>query len=206
MPKQVIRATPDAIHAAAEAVRSLTQRFVQPFLEAAEALEAASDTLVTVAEATRLRDQLKEEITALGAELARDQRVATEARAALPVLHEAAVTRLEAEYTRKHEALEAAFTKTQGERQRVLDGLERQITDATVDLERRQRQQTEAEDKHQKAMEAMTTKATKDAQATLARQQIAEREVQKLEERIRGLRGEAQREATRLRELADRAG
>ena len=206
MPKQIPKTTPDAIHTAAEAVRALTQRFVEPFLAAATALEDASDALVLAAEAEQKRDRLLKEISALGAELARDQQNAVAARAALPVLHQTLVTELGDTYTRKHETMEAEFTTAQGERQRVLDELERQITDATVDLDRLQRQQTEAEGTHQKTLDGMTTKATKDAQAALAKQQVSERTVRELDERIRQLRGEAQREAARLRELADRAG
>mgnify|MGYP001594996919 CR=1 FL=1 len=206
MAKIIPKATPDAIHVAAEAVRSVIHRFVQPLLEASVALDSASAALVATEEVEQRRDVLKREIAALGADLARDQQAAVAARTELSVLHEAAVRTLDADYIAKAQAAEATFTKTQGERLVVLGGVEHQITEATEEFDRLQREHTTAQKWLGERLAAMTMKATQEAQATLARQQNAERTVQQLEERIRHLRGEAQREATRLRELADRAG
>lgn len=206
MAKTPTKATPDAIHTAADTLRALIERFVQPLLEAATALEGASDALVSAAEADQRRDRLRGEIAALGAELARDQQAAAEARAALPGVHDAAVAKLDAVYGRKHEALEADFTKTQRERHAVLNDLEQQITTATEELRRLRGQQTTARTTHQETLAGMTTKATRDAQAALTRKQALEGEILTLEGRVRDLRGEAQREGARLRELADRAG
>ena len=200
------KANPDVIHAAADACRALTERFVQPFLEATAALEAASDTLVAAAEAEHLRTRLTKEIAALRAELALDTASATTARETLRREHDTTVPDLATLYAQKHGELEATFLATQGTRQGVLTALHGKIDDAQGRLDGLVRQHAEALKTHRETLDAVTERATKQAQKTLAGQQALEREAKTLEEKIRSLRAEAQREATRLRELADRAG
>ena len=200
------QSTPDAIHVAADAVRAVMQRFVQPLLEASAALDSASDALVAAAEAEQRRNRLTKEISALGAELARDTTSATTARETLRREHDTTVTDLETLYAQKHGELEATFLATQGTRQGVLTALHGKIDDAQGRLDGLVRQHAEALKTHRETLDAVTERATKQAQKTLAGQQALEREAKTLEEKIRSLRAEAQREATRLRELADRAG
>lgn len=206
MPIKTPPSTPDTIHVAADAVRSVIQRFVQPLLEASAALDSASDALVAAAEAEQRRNRLMKEISALGAELALDTASATVARETLRREHDTTVTDLETLYAQKHGELEATFLDTQGKRHGVLTALNGKIDDAQGRLDGLLRQHADALKTHHETLDAATGRATKQAQEALTRQQALEREAKTLEEKIRSLRGEAQREATRLRELADRAG
>jgi len=202
--------TPDAIHIAAEQLRVVKHRFLLPWLEMSDALDAASETILAIGEAEQRRARLQEELAALGADVATRRAETTDALIALTVEHDTALATLGATYAAKHATLEQDFARTVSQRQATLaatlEETSRQITEATTHLTEVRREQAEALKAHQHTLKVSAERADQHLQEVLTRTVAADKELRRLDARVRELRSEAQREATRLRELADRAG